>query len=96
MLRFHRTSLLTSRAQTVVNTVNTVGVMGKGIAAAFKERHPTMFLEYKRACEAGSLMPGSLWLWKDDAQWILNFATMKHWRNPSKLSFVEVGLKAFR
>jgi len=96
MLKFHRTSLMTSSAQTVVNTVNTVGVMGKGLAAAFKERHPGMFLEYKKVCKNGNLAPGSSWLWKGDDQWVLNFATKKNWRNPSKIEYVRDGLIEFR
>lgn len=96
MLQFHRTSLMTSPAQTVVNTVNTVGVMGKGVAAAFKERYPDMFVEYKALCRQDGLSPGSLWLWKGPDQWVLNFSTKKHWRNPSKIEYVRDGLLEFR
>lgn len=96
MLKFHRTSLMTSNSQTVVNTVNTVGVMGKGLAAAFKERFPVMFDEYKHVCKNDLLQPGSSWLWKGPEQWVLNFATKKHWRNPSKLEYVRDGLDEFR
>jgi len=96
MLKFHRTSLMASSAQTVVNTVNTVGVMGKGLAAAFKERYPDMFREYKEVCKSGRLEPGSSWLWKGSDQWVLNFATKKHWRNPSKIEYVRNGLIEFR
>ncbi|NKX39693.1 macro domain-containing protein [Rhodobacteraceae bacterium R_SAG5] len=87
---------MTSSAQTVVNTVNTVGVMGKGLAAAFKDRYPEMFLEYKSLCKQGELTPGSSWLWKGSEQWVLNFATKKHWRNPSKMEYVRDGLIEFR
>lgn len=96
MLKFHRTSLMTSSSQTVVNTVNTVGVMGKGLAAAFKDRYPTMYLEYKEICHDNQLLPGNSWLWKGHDQWVLNFATKKHWRNPSKLEYVRDGLDEFR
>lgn len=95
MLIYHRTSLMESRAQTVVNTVNCVGVMGKGVAAAFKDRYPAMFEAYKRICDAGELEPGKLWLWQGPQQWVLNFPTKKHWRNPSKLEWVEAGLDKF-
>jgi O-acetyl-ADP-ribose deacetylase (regulator of RNase III) len=95
MIVYHRTSLLESNAQTVVNTVNTVGVMGKGIAQAFKKRHPNMFEQYKRFCDQGMIDIGKLWLWKDDPQWILNFPTKRHWRYPSKLEYVEAGLHKF-
>lgn len=95
MLTYHRTSILTSQAQTVVNTVNTVGVMGKGLAAAFKARFPDMAKAYRKLCAAKQFQIGQLWLWKAPDQWVLNFPTKKHWRNPSKLSYVEVGLKKF-
>ena len=96
MLQFHRTSLLTSSAQTVVNTVNTVGVMGKGIAVAFKTRNPSMFNDYMKICASGDLDAGGLWLWKGTDQWVLNFATKKHWRNPSKMEYIQNGLQQFR
>ena len=87
---------MNSSAQTVVNTVNTVGVMGKGLAAAFKERYPDMYVVYKKRCDDGELKPGSIWLWKGADQWVLNFATKKHWRNPSKLDYIRQGLLEFR
>lgn len=95
MLTYHRTSILTSQAQTVVNTVNTVGVMGKGLAAAFKARYPDMAKAYRKLCAEKKIQIGQLWLWKVPEQWVLNFPTKKHWRNPSKLSYVEAGLKKF-
>ena len=93
MLTYHRTSLLTSQAQTVVNTVNTVGVMGKGIASEFKARYPDMFKAYRKLCKEGQFEIGQLWLWKAADQWVLNFPTKKHWRHPSKLSYLDAGLK---
>jgi O-acetyl-ADP-ribose deacetylase (regulator of RNase III) len=95
MLIYRRTSLLESSAQTLVNTVNCVGVMGKGLAQAFKDREPDMFSAYKKVCEQGLLEPGKLWLWRGADSWTLNFPTKKHWRNPSKLDWVESGLKKF-
>lgn len=95
MLTYHRTSLLESQAQTLVNTVNTVGVMGKGLAAEFRKTHPGMYDEYKRICAEGLLDIGKLWLWKSEGQWVLNFPTKKHWRYPSKLEYVERGLQKF-
>ncbi len=95
MLTYHRTSLFTSTAQTIVNTVNTVGVMGKGIAAAFKTRYPEMFHAYQKLCREKKFEVGMLWLWKAPDQWVLNFPTKQHWRNPSKLEYIEAGLKKF-
>ena len=93
MLTYHRTSILTSQAQTVVNTVNTGGVMGKGIASEFKARYPDMFKAYRKLCKERQFEIGQLWLWKATDQWVLNFPTKKHWRHPSKLSYLDAGLK---
>jgi O-acetyl-ADP-ribose deacetylase (regulator of RNase III) len=95
MLRFVSTSILESRAQTVVNTVNTVGVMGKGLAAEFRKKAPAMFSKYQEFCNSKQLSIGKLWLWKNSDPWILNFPTKEHWRNPSKISYIEAGLKKF-
>lgn len=95
MLTYRRTSLLESTAQTMVNTVNCVGVMGKGIAKDFKEREPEMFSAYKKICDQKLLSPGKLWLWKGAKSWVLNFPTKQHWRNPSKIDWIESGLKKF-
>jgi O-acetyl-ADP-ribose deacetylase (regulator of RNase III) len=95
MLIYRRTSLLESTAQTLVNTVNCVGVMGKGIAKDFKEREPEMFAAYKKICDQELLSPGKLWLWKGANSWILNFPTKQHWRYPSKITWIESGLKKF-
>jgi|HubBroStandDraft_1064217.scaffolds.fasta_scaffold00037_54 O-acetyl-ADP-ribose deacetylase (regulator of RNase III) len=95
MLTYVRTSILDSRAQTVTNTVNTVGVMGKGLASAMKQRYPEMFKGYSRLCAEKKLHIGQLWLWKAPTRWILNFPTKKHWRNPSKLYYIEAGLQKF-
>lgn len=95
MLIYHRTSIFESQAQTVVNTVNCVGVMGKGIAAQFRKKYPEMFRAYRDICEKKLLEPGKLWLWKAPDQWILNFPTKRHWRYPSKLEWIDAGLKKF-
>lgn len=95
MLIYRRTSLLESSAQTLVNTVNCVGIMGKGLAHAFKEREPAMFTAYKRICDQRLLEPGKLWLWRGEPSWVLNFPTKVHWRYPSKLEWIEAGLEKF-
>ncbi len=87
--------LFTSPAKVLVNTVNTVGVMGKGIALDFKRVYPEMFQEYQYYCENGMFDVGKLWLYKTSHKWILNFPTKKHWRNRSKLEYIEEGLKKF-
>ncbi|MGX1309073.1 O-acetyl-ADP-ribose deacetylase (regulator of RNase III) [Amorphus suaedae] len=95
MLIYRRTSILESNAQTLVNTVNCVGVMGKGLARSFKKREPRMFAAYQRICENKLLEPGKLWLWRESPNWVLNFPTKVHWRNPSRLEWIEAGLKKF-
>jgi O-acetyl-ADP-ribose deacetylase (regulator of RNase III) len=95
MLIYRRTSIFESPAQTLVNTVNCVGVMGKGLAEAFKAREPDMFKSYKRICDQKALVPGKLWLWRGQQSWVLNFPTKLHWRNPSKLEWIEQGLTKF-
>lgn len=87
--------LFTSEAQTLVNTVNCVGVMGKGIALEFKKRYPDMFQKYKEICDAGLLDIGKLQLYKTPDKWILNFPTKTHWRYHSKEWYLEKGLQKF-
>ena len=88
-------SLFDSDAQVRVNTVNTVGVMGKGIAKEFKRRYPEMFEKYKEECDTGRLKIGKLWLYKATDKWILNFPTKRHWRGRSKVEYIESGLEKF-
>ena len=79
----------------IVNTVNCVGVMGKGIALEYKKRYPIMFKRYKVLCDLKLIKPSMLWLYKDETKWILNFPTKDHWRNPSKIEYLESGLTKF-
>jgi O-acetyl-ADP-ribose deacetylase (regulator of RNase III) len=83
-----------STAQTLVNTVNCVGVMGKGIALGFRKRFPAMHDDYVRRCDRGEVKLGRPYLYRqDDEPWILNFPTKDHWRSVSKLADIEVGLE---
>jgi O-acetyl-ADP-ribose deacetylase (regulator of RNase III) len=95
MITYVKGSLFESPAKVLVNTVNTVGVMGKGVAKIFRQIYPEMFSQYQRVCERKQLQVGKLWLYKTDHKWILNFPTKIHWRQPSKPEYVEAGLKAF-
>ena len=95
MLKYVEGELFSSPAQVLVNTVNTVGVMGKGIALEFKKRYPEMFLQYKEQCDKHKLVIGKLMLWYEPDHWLLQFPTKEHWRNPSKLEYIEKGLMAF-
>ena len=93
MIQYIRGNLFTSNAKILVNTVNTVGVMGKGIASEFKKYYPKMFEEYKQLCDTNKLNIGNLNLYKTPNKWILNFPTKEHWRSPSKIEFIERGLQ---
>ena len=95
MLMYVQQDIFKSPAQVIVNTVNTVGVMGKGIAKRYKEIYPDMYKQYQKFCEQHLLGIGKLWIYKSDTKWILNFPTKKHWRNPSKIEYIEQGLKKF-
>jgi O-acetyl-ADP-ribose deacetylase (regulator of RNase III) len=95
MLRFVETPLFDSPAQTLVNTVNTVGVMGKGVAFEFKKRYPEMFRRYAEFCLRGEFDVGMLYLYRTPNKWVLNFPTKKDWRKPSQLEYIERGLKKF-
>ena len=100
MIRYTQGNLLAAETQALVNTVNTVGVSGKGIALMFKEAFPENFRAYERASKAGDIEPGGLFITerKDmlGPRWIINFATKDHWRRPSRLEWVERGLEALR
>ncbi len=87
--------LFHSPAKVLVNTVNVVGVMGKGIAKDFKTIFPEMFQEYQKLCEKKKIDVGKLHLWRGPHKWVLNFPTKKHWRHPSKPEYIEAGLKTF-
>ena len=93
-IKFRKGNIFNSKCQTVVNTVNCVGVMGKGIAQVYKLRYPSMFEEYKEHCSNKLIKPGILWLYKkqENAPWILNFPTKFHWKYPSKIEWIEDGL----
>ena len=88
--------LFASQAQTRVNTVNCVGIMGKGVAQEFKKRYPTMFEDYAARCERGRVRLGEPYLYRDKSgTLIVNFPTKDHWRSPSRLSDIERGLDFF-
>lgn len=95
MILYVEGNLFRSPAQVLVNTVNTVGVMGKGVALEFKRLFPDMYEQYRELCEQGKFDIGMLWLYKGPNKWVLNFPTKKHWRNPSRIEYVEAGLQKF-
>lgn len=96
-MKIKKGNIFTTNCQTIVNTVNCVGVMGAGIAFEFRLRYPDMYEQYVKLCKNGSIQIGKLWIYKvNDKQWILNFPTKKDWKNPSKIEYLEKGLKKFK
>lgn len=85
--------LFASQAQTLVNTVNCVGVMGKGVALEFKKRWPGMFADYQARCARKEVRLGEPYLYRGAAGTsIVNFPTKDHWRSPARLADIERGL----
>ena len=95
MITYVKGDIFSSPSKVIVNTVNTVGVMGKGVALEFKNRYPDMFQSYKALCDEKKLDIGKLVLWKNSSKCVLLFPTKKHWRNPSKMEYIEKGLEKF-
>ncbi|MGN0507313.1 MAG: macro domain-containing protein [Lachnospiraceae bacterium] len=95
MITYVKGDMFSSPAKIIVNAVNTVGVMGKGVALEFKKRYPDMFINYQKLCENKKLEIGRLFLWRKSEKWVLLFPTKQHWRNPSKLEYIESGLQKF-
>ena len=100
MMRFTTGNLLEAKVAALVNTVNTVGVMGKGLALMFKERFPENYTAYVKACRAEEVQTGQMFVFpveeKSGLQWIVNFPTKQHWRLPTKIEWVRDGLVALR
>lgn len=91
-------NLLKADAEALVNTVNTVGVMGKGIALQFKKAYPENFRAYQAACRRGEVRMGEMFVYStgkltENPQFILNFPTKKHWRSKARLADIESGLR---
>ena len=99
MFRFTQGDILKANTEAIINTVNTVGVMGKGIALAFKKAYPDNYRKYKQACEASELQVGRMLVYETglpQPRIIVNFPTKKHWRHPSKYEYIASGLEALK
>ncbi|MCX8157080.1 MAG: macro domain-containing protein [Verrucomicrobiae bacterium] len=96
MIIFRQGNLLEADVEALVNTVNTRGVMGKGIALMFKDRYPDNFRAYAQACKSGAVRPGRMFVTATGEltgpRWIINFPTKEDWRKPSRLEWIETGL----
>lgn len=97
-ITFKKGIIFSSDKQTIVNTINCVGVMGKGVALGFRLRYPEMYEKYKEFCKNKQITIGKLWLYKrpqEYSKWVLNFPTKFHWKYPSKMEYLEAGLQKF-
>jgi O-acetyl-ADP-ribose deacetylase (regulator of RNase III) len=96
MIELKKGDILKEETEAVVNTVNTKGVMGKGIALQFKERFPENYRRYKKACEAGDVETGKMFVTETglllNPRYVINFPTKEHWKNPSKMEYIHKGL----
>lgn len=96
MIRYAQGNLLEAETEALVNTVNTVGVMGKGIALMFKEAYPDNFRRYAAACKAEEVETGRMFVTERHAlmgpRWIINFPTKQHWRGKSRMAWIHAGL----
>jgi len=99
-MRFTKGNLLEAEVEAVVNTVNTVGVMGKGIALMFRDRHPANYKAYAAACKRGEVQVGRMFVTESlelsGPRWIINFPTKQHWRGRAKFEWIEEGLNDLR
>lgn len=96
MITYTDTTVFNVSAQTIVNTVNCHGVMGSGLALEFKLRYPQMFEDYVEKCKRKEVRIGWPYIYRvDDSLQILNFPTKNHWRYPSKLEWIEQGMRYF-
>lgn len=98
MIELVRGNILEADAEAIVNTVNCVGFMGKGIALQFKKAHPENFEAYRQACAAGTVQPGRMFVYPTgrmvNPRYIINFPTKRHWRGSSRYEDIEAGLAA--
>ncbi len=100
MITYITGNIFDDNAMAIVNTVNTQGVMGKGLALQFKEKYPQNYLLYKKACKEGNIGIGNLFITETitngKKRFIINFPTKTTWRRPSEYSFIQEGLMDLR
>jgi len=98
MIKLTQGNMLEADVEALVNTVNCVGVMGKGIALQFKQAFRDNFQAYANACRKGEVKPGLMFIFPTDRminpKYIINFPTKRHWKEKSKLEYIEQGLNA--
>ena len=96
MIEFKMGDIFESDAEALVNTVNCVGIMGRGIALQFKNKYPENFRAYQQACKQEIVKPGKMFVFETEQlvlpKWIINFPTKRHWRGKSRIEDIESGL----
>ncbi|MBD3267981.1 Appr-1-p processing protein, partial [bacterium] len=100
MIEFKAGDILNEEVEALVNTVNCVGVMGRGIALQFKNAFPDNFKAYSKACKRGQIHPGKVFIYDYERmtypRYIINFPTKRHWRGKSRMEDIENGLESLR
>ena len=98
MIEYKTGDILSEEADALVNTVNCVGVMGRGIALQFKRAFPENFKAYAARCKQNEMQPGRVFVFETGQapppRWIVNFPTKRHWRGKSRMEDVEAGLRS--
>lgn len=96
MINIIKGDILKQNTEAIVNTVNCVGVMGRGIALSFRENYPENYKEYKTACDKGEVAPGRMFVYFTgdifERRYIINFPTKKHWKEKSRIDYIKNGL----
>jgi len=98
MIKLVTGNLLKADAEAIVNTVNTVGIMGKGVALQFKQAYPDNYDAYRKACDHHEVQLGKMFIFSTDKlvnpKYIINFPTKRHWKGKSRMEDIEAGLIA--
>ena len=99
MIQFKLGDIFTEDAEALVNAVNCVGVMGRGVALQFKRAFPENFKAYAERCKRNEMQPGEVFVFEtanpsNDPRYIINFPTKRHWRGKSRIKDIEPGLKS--
>lgn len=96
MIEYRHGDILQSETEAIINTVNCVGVMGRGIALQFKNAYPDNFKAYAAACKAGQVIPGKMFVFETGRltgpRYIINFPTKRHWKGKSRIEDIVAGL----
>ena len=96
MIQYKHGDILCEDTEALVNTVNCMGIMGRGVALQFKERFPSNFKAYAKACQRGEVQPGRMFVYETgqliSPRYIINFPTKRHWRGKSRIEDIETGL----